>query len=61
MEDIFYFLKHKEKFQKPLKRKDYLDAFEQIQEAIKNDGGDGDQSPNVDDSTINVSMILFFF
>lgn len=58
IEDLFYYLKNKEKCQKPLKRKDYLDAFEQIEAAIKKDGGDGDSSPNVDDSIENVSKIL---
>ncbi|CAH1168798.1 unnamed protein product [Phyllotreta striolata] len=55
-EDLFYFLKYKEKLQKPLKRKDYIDAFEQINEAIENDGGDGDESTNTNVSTPNVSM-----
>lgn len=59
VEDIFYYLKNKEKFQKPLKRKDYLDAFQQIEEAIKKDGGDGDQTPNAEDSISNVSEVLF--
>lgn len=55
-EDLFYYLKNKEKFQKPLKRKDYIDAFEQIEEAVKEDGGDGDESPNSNDSISNESL-----
>lgn len=51
-EDLAYYLKNKDKLQKPLKRKDYVDAFEQIEEAIKNDGGDGDPAPNTDDSIV---------
>lgn len=54
-EDLFYYLKNKEKFQKPLKRKDYIDAFEQINEACKNDGGDGDDSPDKNDESLNTS------
>lgn len=59
VEDLFYYLKNKEKFQKPLKRKDYVDAFEQIEKAIEKDGGDGDLSQDADDSTVN--FILYFF
>ncbi|KAG5896441.1 hypothetical protein JTB14_022520 [Gonioctena quinquepunctata] len=55
-EDLFYYTKNKERFQKPLKRKDYLDAFEEIEVAIKNDGTDGDGSPEVNDSIVDVSL-----
>ncbi|CAG9829129.1 unnamed protein product [Diabrotica balteata] len=47
---LFYYLKNKKKFQKPLKSKDYIAAFKEIEEAIENDGGDGDESPNKNDS-----------
>ncbi|KAJ8941655.1 hypothetical protein NQ314_010300 [Rhamnusium bicolor] len=53
LEDLSYYLKNKEKFQKPLKRKDYVDAFEQIEEAIKEDGGDGDPLPDANDSVLS--------
>lgn len=57
VEDLFYYLKNKDKFQKPLKRKDYVDAFEQIEDAIKEDGGDGDTSVDGDDSTNNENNV----
>ncbi|CAH1116548.1 unnamed protein product [Phaedon cochleariae] len=57
IEDLFYFKKNKQKFQRPLKRKDYLDAFDQIEEAIAEDGGDGDETPNVNDSTSDMSSV----
>ncbi|XP_057668477.1 PC4 and SFRS1-interacting protein-like [Diorhabda carinulata] len=56
-EDLFYYLKNKEKFQKPLKRKDYIDAFEQINEACKIDGGDGDDSSDKNDESENTSTL----
>nr|CAI5861204.1 unnamed protein product [Callosobruchus analis] len=51
--DLFYYIKNKEKFQKPLKRKDYTDAFTEIEEAIKKAGGDGDPG---NDSVVDESM-----
>ncbi|VEN61325.1 unnamed protein product, partial [Callosobruchus maculatus] len=51
--DLYYYTKNKEKFHKPLKRKDYTDAFTEIEEAIKKAGGDGDPG---NDSTANESM-----
>ncbi|XP_018575965.1 PC4 and SFRS1-interacting protein isoform X2 [Anoplophora glabripennis] len=57
VEDLFYYLRNKDKFQKPLKRKDYVDAFEQIEEAIKEDGGDGDTSVDGDNSTNSVNNV----
>ncbi|XP_023025077.2 JIL-1 anchoring and stabilizing protein [Leptinotarsa decemlineata] len=56
IEDLSYYTKNKEKFQKPLKRKDYVDAFEQIEAAILEDGGDGDENPDTNDSISNISM-----
>ncbi|XP_028135232.1 hepatoma-derived growth factor-related protein 2 [Diabrotica virgifera virgifera] len=49
-EHLFYYLKNKKKFQKPLKRQDYIAAFKEIEDAIKKDGGDGDESPDKNDS-----------
>lgn len=60
MEDLFYYLRNKTKFQKPLKRKDYIDAFEQIEEAIKKDGGDGDSEENAND-VVTESDVMFYF
>lgn len=43
-----------------MKRKDYVDAFEQIEEAIKEEGGDGDPSLDGEDlgSENNVRIIF---
>ncbi|CAH1987517.1 unnamed protein product [Acanthoscelides obtectus] len=51
--DLFYYTKNKDKFQKPLKRKDYIDAFTEIEEAIEKAGGDGDPDT---DSAANDSL-----
>ncbi|KAF5275083.1 hypothetical protein FQA39_LY07020 [Lamprigera yunnana] len=41
--DLFYYLKHKKKFKKSFKRKEYIDAIGEIEEDIKKCGGtDGD-------------------
>ncbi|KAJ8923989.1 hypothetical protein NQ315_006765 [Exocentrus adspersus] len=58
-EDLCYYLKNKDKFQRSLKRKDYVDAFEQIERAIREDGGDGDeeiQSATAKDSKSNTPV-----
>ncbi|CAH0550181.1 unnamed protein product [Brassicogethes aeneus] len=52
-EDLFYFIKSKNTLKKVLKRKDYNDAMAEIEEAIKNDGGDGES--NSDD--LNISAV----
>lgn len=43
-----------------MKRKDYVDAFEQIEEAIKEDGGDGDTSMDSEDSPNNENNVRIF-
>ncbi|KRT78796.1 hypothetical protein AMK59_6662 [Oryctes borbonicus] len=47
VEDLFYYLKHKDQFYRNLKRKDYQEAVEQIEAEIKESGTDGN---NDDDS-----------
>lgn len=56
VEDIFYYLKHKEQFVKSLKRKDYNDAIEEIEKEIKKDGSDGD---GLEDS-VSIDFLQFF-
>ncbi|XP_019881907.2 lens epithelium-derived growth factor isoform X2 [Aethina tumida] len=43
-EDLFYFNKHKATMKKTLKRKEYNDAFMEIEEAILKAGGDGSEA-----------------
>lgn len=57
-EDLSYYLKNKDKHYKPQKRKDYENAFEQIEEAIKKDGGDGDSSPDIEDSNVSLQICI---
>ncbi|XP_022921318.2 hepatoma-derived growth factor-related protein 2 [Onthophagus taurus] len=49
VEDLFYYLKHKEQFCKNLKRKDYIEAVEQIEAEIKESGTDGNSKGNEED------------
>ncbi|XP_017781899.1 PREDICTED: PC4 and SFRS1-interacting protein [Nicrophorus vespilloides] len=53
-EDIFYYLKHKEKFAKNPKRKDYKDAVDQIEVDIEAAGTDGDNESNTTDVTTDL-------
>lgn len=36
MEDLFHYMRHKDQFNKPLKRKDFRDAIEEIERDIQN-------------------------
>lgn len=42
-DSLFYYIMHKKKFIKSLKRKDYVDAIEEIEADIRNDGTDGNE------------------
>ncbi|KAF5275075.1 hypothetical protein FQA39_LY07012 [Lamprigera yunnana] len=51
VKDLFYYLKHKKSFIKPLKRKDYNDALDEIEQVIKDCGGtDGNLEDAVKES-----------
>lgn len=50
MEDIFYYLKYKEKFVKSSKRKDYQEAIQEIESDIERDGTDGNKDSALDES-----------
>ncbi|KAK4884942.1 hypothetical protein RN001_001213 [Aquatica leii] len=49
--DLFYYLKHKKSFIKSLKRKDYNEAIEEIENAIKECGGTDGNSEEIIDAT----------
>ncbi|XP_050307778.1 PC4 and SFRS1-interacting protein [Anthonomus grandis grandis] len=52
-EDLFYYLKYKDTIvQKYTKKAGYLDAVKQIEEAVKKDGGDGNDGNASEDSSI---------
>lgn len=59
VEDLFHYMQHKEQFNKPLKRKDFRDAIEEIERDIQNGNTDGG---TVDDSNVcnNGSLLLLF-
>lgn len=48
VEDLFYYVKHKDQFYRNLKRKDYQEAVEQIEAEIKDAGTDGNNDEDVD-------------
>lgn len=52
MEDLFYYVKHKDQFYRNLKRKDYQEAVGQIEAEIKEVGTDGDNDEETDTSVI---------
>ncbi|KAF2893699.1 hypothetical protein ILUMI_12472 [Ignelater luminosus] len=52
--DLFYYLQHKEKYVKSLKRKDYNEAVEEIEKAIQDAGTDG----NDDDGEVSLDSVV---
>ncbi|XP_018325064.1 hepatoma-derived growth factor-related protein 2 [Agrilus planipennis] len=56
IEDLFYYLKHKDQFSKSLRRKDYNEAIEEIENAIKEDGTDGSSENQNESIDINESL-----
>lgn len=56
VEDLFYYLKHKEQFCRNLKRKDYQEAVEQIEAEIKETGTDGNNDDETDTSVMRIEF-----
>lgn len=50
VEDIFYYLKYKDKFVKSSKRKDYQEAIQEIESDIEKDGTDGNKDSALDET-----------
>lgn len=53
--DIYYYLQHKHTFVKTLKRKDYNDAIEEIEAAVKEAGGLDGSTESITESVDNVT------
>ncbi|GJQ79151.1 hypothetical protein Trydic_g5403 [Trypoxylus dichotomus] len=58
VEDLFYYLKHKDQFYRNLKRKDYQEAVEQIEAEIQESGTDGnnDEDSEIDQTVANDTL-----
>lgn len=58
MEDLFHYMQHKEQFNKPLKRKDFREAIEEIELDILNGNSGVEEQEN---TTVQLLMNLFVF